>query len=137
MKCNYRDILMRIPARPIWWDEYGVPRYEPFTPDTTANIYAKTAVLFLIECQACQREFNVCLSESQISVYQRNGRTFADDIAERTLHYGDPPNLGCCAAGPSMNSVPRRTLEFWHRPSLKWERNPDLEGVDLTPDWAK
>lgn len=64
-------------------------------------------------------------------------------IEERiaSLHYGDPPNVGCCPSGPSMNSVPREVLEVWtlERPDgvwPEWKRHPDLEGRDLTPDWA-
>lgn len=53
------------------------------------------------------------------------------------LHYGDPPNIHCCAAGPTMNSIPIRVLEYWSRenPLLDWQRDPALE-VEITPEWA-
>lgn len=62
---------------------------------------------------------------------------------EGTLHYGDPPNTGCCLSGASMNSEPRRILEYWSTNDprhvsndvvvdvaeyFKWNRKPILEG---------
>ncbi|MFW6184041.1 MAG: hypothetical protein ACOC8X_09610 [Chloroflexota bacterium] len=45
------------------------------------------------------------------------------------LHYGDPPNAGCCPAGPTMNSEPRRVLEFYRRSNDRFgfERVLDYE----------
>jgi hypothetical protein len=59
---EYRDIRERIPEPPTWFDECAVPRYCDFTPHYAANIYAREAVLFLIECQACGHQFRVCLT---------------------------------------------------------------------------
>ena len=47
------------------------------------------------------------------------------------VHYGDPPNVGCCGAGPVMNSVMHRILEYWSRDyevSSDWQRYPEFEG---------
>ena len=55
-------------------------------------------------------------------------------VEAHTLHYGDPPNIDCCAAGATMNSIPIRVLQFWMREHLGWERIPKLE-ADLWPDW--
>ena len=51
------------------------------------------------------------------------------EIRDGTLHYGDPPNIGCCLTGPSMNVVDVRVLEYWHKsgPDLEWARNAYLE----------
>ena len=50
-------------------------------------------------------------------------------IISNEIHYGDPPDMHCCPAGPTMNSVPIRVLEFWlyGDKAMKWTRVPDLE----------
>jgi hypothetical protein len=63
----------------------------------------------------------------------------AEAVKAREIKYGDPPNVGCCAVGASMSSIPVRVLEFWRRQDLlasAWERVPQLE-IDVVPDWAK
>lgn len=69
-------------------------------------------------------------------------RTLADSIREKSLHYGDPPNVDCCGAGATMNSEPRRVLEYWRRYDrngtdiiLEWHRDRSLE-IALEPDWV-
>ena len=66
----------------------------------------------------------------------RSLTTMADGGA---LHYGDPPNMGCCPAGPTMSSIPREVLEMWVRGDaggIRWVRSPDHEGpVDC--EWEK
>jgi hypothetical protein len=124
---EYRDIRERIPEPPKWFDECAVPRYCVFTPRQAANIYAREAVLFLIECQACGHQFRVCLTS-------RSG-TVAEEIRQGTLHYGDPPNIECCPWGPSMNCIDLRVLEYWRRNErLDWERDPSLE-IELPRRW--
>lgn len=130
----YRDILSRIAEPPVWFDEHAVPRFEPFTPRACADIYAEEVVLMAIECQACKREFLVCMSHGMTE--RAEGRaSLAQQIKDRHIHYGDPPNVECCAPGPTMNSVPRRVVEFWRSPDFEWEREPELE-VDVLPEWA-
>src|SRR5690606_38100927 len=65
-------------------------------------------------------------------------RTLADRIREKCLNYGDPPNIDCCPAGPTMNSEPLRVLEYWRRFDrnefiVEWTRDLSLE-IDLTPE---
>lgn len=60
-------------------------------------------------------------------------------VKDGTIHYGDPPNVGCCPAGPTMNCWDLRVLEFWERGSksgdgqtdafdaMQWRRRADLE----------
>ena len=42
-------------------------------------------------------------------------------------HYGDPPNMGCCPAGPTMNCEDIKILEFWEMVDMRWVRVPELE----------
>lgn len=129
---SYTDIRSRIDAEPLWWDENAVPRYEPFTPRMLANIYWREAALMLIACQNCGHEFAVAMSASEL--YWQNGKPLfgrqriTNAIREGTLHYGDPPNIGCCGSGPTMNSVPRQILEVWRRDRADAERVPEVEG---------
>jgi len=120
MNTEYDDIRALTPEPPKWWDEFAVPRYCDFHPRCVANIYAREAVLVLIECQACRTVFRVCMST-------RN-RVLEGEIRDGSLHYGDPPNVRCCEPGPSMNCVDVRVLEYWSRsPRLDWTRDASLE----------
>lgn len=160
MNNSYEDIRSRIAEEPKWFDEEAVPRYCTFAPRETANIYADSSCLVEITCQGCGHAFQVCFSDSRtrrllraLDALRAEGveattelmqeraelLTLEHAIETRELHYGDPPNIYCCAAGPTMNSVPRRVLEFWGRnPDLRsaerWLRLPEYE-VDIVPDW--
>jgi len=113
----YADILALTDKEPLWFDECGVPRFTPFSPVHLNNIYAQYAVLLLIECQACRMPFQVALTErSQSTLMPKDRcRSMHEHIRGGTVHYGDPPNIQCCEAGPTMNSVPRRVIEYWTR----------------------
>jgi len=130
MNNEYRDIRDRIPEPPKWWDECAVPRYCDFAPQHAAFIYATEAALLLIECQGCGRQFHVCMSA--------RGGALAAAIRNGTLHYGDPPNAECCIAGPTMNCIDLRVVEFWRREpagvKFDWERDGALE-VELPRRW--
>ena len=165
MNHHYKDILSRIPDPPRWFDENATPRWDDFNPYSVADIYADQVALMLISCQSCDTMFDVAFSardnqydwepeagwkDAEFDV--QRGETRADDIvscrmvfrpqpsladlaASGRLHYGDPPNVGCCAAGPTENSVPREILEFWQRnrdpatvAAQAWVRRHDLEG---------
>jgi hypothetical protein len=132
----YDDILSRISEKPLWFDEYAVPRYCEFAPNKLANIYAHEAALAEITCQNCKRMFRVAFSGANW-----DSGTIADAIRSRTLHFGDPPN-NCCSSGATMNSEPQRVIEYWRifDPKYdrtiaynKWHRDPSLE-VDIRPD---
>jgi hypothetical protein len=144
----YDDILSRIVEEPLWFDEHAVPRYCNFEPSKLANIYAREAALAEITCQACKRLFCVAFSE-----VNWNSGAIADAIRSRSLHFGDPPNVGCCG-NAHMNSEPRRVVEYWSRHDPKytrqkgnmtvvsdhvawsrWMRDSSLE-VDIRPDWV-
>jgi hypothetical protein len=141
MHHHYACIRRRIVEPPKWWDEDGVPRYDEFSPRETANIYAKECVLLRIECQDCEREFDVCMSwtETDRLLYKRP--SLLERVRDKTIHYGDPPNVECCPAGPTMNSNPRRVLQFWRQEigagHMEWERRRDFEiDVSEEPDDA-
>ena len=134
MNHHYRDIRSRIHEAPKWWDENAVPRYCDFAPNESANIYAREVLLLEIQCQGCGAHFDVAMSHGDLEIgwgedgkaWARAYKSFADRLRE--LHYGDPPNAGCCAAGPTMNSIPLRVLEFWHAPKVgNWQRRPECE----------
>lgn len=137
MNNHYYDILSRIDQEPLWWDENAVPRFDEFTPHSVANIYADQVVLALITCQGCGQEYRVAFSSSAIDRHLRGQANLADQVGNKTLHYGDPPNASCCSAGPTMNSEPRRVLEFWTKAPDGFDliRVPDLE-IDIQPDWV-
>lgn len=133
MKHHYRDIIERA-GSPDWWDENGAPRYGAFAPDMTSDIYAAEAALCVVACQDCGATFRVCMSMTRWQVFKNNGRTLADMIADGTLHYGDPPNAGCCPAGPTMNSEMVRVMEYWvwvmsEATGWEWQRDAAREIV--------
>lgn len=136
MNHDYADIRERISEPICWWDESAVPRYRPFSPEETADIYADETVLMFVECQNCGTGFHVCLSVSMMG--KARGRSdLADLIRTNEIHFGDPPNIDCCPSGPTMNSVPRRVIEYWSRRggTREWQRDGSLE-VAITCDWA-
>ena len=139
----YEDIRDLIGQEPQWWDEHAVPRFCAFDPSRCADIYADEAALVEIRCQGCERSFHVAFTNSPVRKVECNGidgPSLADEIRRKTLHYGAPPNVGCCAAGPTMSSVPVRVIGYWQRSfersRFQWEPDPDLV-ADIVPDWAK
>ncbi|HZO44733.1 MAG TPA: hypothetical protein VFB68_02515 [Xanthobacteraceae bacterium] len=141
MHTDYDDIRSRIGEPPQWFDENAVPRYCTFHPSRLASIYAKEGVLAEITCQGCGEGFLVAFSELNIwqlliASKDRPERTLAELIRSKELHYGDPPNIGCCRGGESMNSEPRRVIEYWRREVPRtWQRDSSLE-IDIQPPWV-
>lgn len=141
MNCDYKDIRSRIPEQPSWFDEGAVPRYSAFAPHELSNIYAREGALVVIACQACQTRFRVAFSRSSMDDVRdqaagRPSRLLADIIKTGEIHYGDPPNTGCCPAGPTMNSDPLRVLEYWRRDETtghEWKRDAALE-IDVSDE---
>lgn len=119
MHASYEDILSRISEPPRWFDENAVPRYCRFEPKRAANIYAKEVVFLLICCQACRKEFRVAISSGELKP------VLARQIGIGKLRYGDPPNVSCCAAGNTMNSVSLRVLEYWFKPVIHGRVGPE------------
>lgn len=117
MHHHYSDIRSRIAEAPTWFDEHAVPRYCAFAPDEVANIYARQVALVDIACQGCGARFLVAFSWSDMEFVRGVPRTrvpLTPDDA-RGLHYGDPPNVGCCPTGPTMNCDDLRVVEFWRK----------------------
>lgn len=134
MKQSYSDIVDRISDDSnLWWDENGVPRYGEFSPRLVANIYASEVALLKIACQNCSQQFLVAISILTLI----EGDSLIAKIRDRTLEYGDPPNVSCCPAGPTMSSIPLKVIQFWKYDSDKLEmvRLPEHE-VDVIPKWA-
>ena len=125
MNHHYEDIRNRIDKEPRWWDEAAVPRYCRFEPEKSHNIYATQCALLRIACQNCGTTFLVCMSES----YAFFGHSLSNAILRGTIHYGDPPNTGCCAAGPTMNCDDLDVLQFWVKDIKGWQRLPEFEGT--------
>jgi len=122
MKQEYRDITSRMRKPPLWWDEEGVPRYEPFRPDLCNNIYAEQAALLEIACQRCGRTFLVARTDdSPLGVRLHRA------IRDHSIGYGDPPYDPACPAGNTMSSDTLCVMQFWCRKGLKWKRVPKLE----------
>ncbi|MBD3268526.1 hypothetical protein GF373_17800 [bacterium] len=117
MKENYIDIKSRIAEEPLWYDENGTPRYDPFHPGLCPNIYSTTVVLLRIACQDCGQEFDV----------EMHGSLFCPIEHPHKLHYGDPPSHGC--AGDTMNCEDLEVLEVWYRKDGKWLSFDELTGV--------
>lgn len=141
MHNDYTDITSRIPEPPRWYDEDAVPRYCDPSPDTVSNIYAREVAFVEIACQNCGAEFLVAFSQAH-NFHYGTGKPIpwlSERVRDGTLHYGDPPNAGCCASGPTMNSEPRRVVSFWrkdYQQSWDWERVPELE-IPIQADWAR
>jgi hypothetical protein len=131
MHHHYGDIRSLAAEPPQWWDEYAVPRYCAFTPDEVANVYAHEVALVEIACQNCGARFAVAWSRSRHQmgedetghVWVREARPF-DPLR---FHFGDPPNAGCCDAGPTMNCEDLRVLQSWRRENFVWVRQPEKE----------
>lgn len=134
MNQHYADILALTTMDPRWWDERAVPRFCRFSPDATARIYAEQVALLLIRCQNCGREFPVAMSWDALDGYRRMVQPLDRRIRENSIHYGDPPNALCCPAGPTMNSISVRVVEFWRRGRERYERDPSLEVEIHDPD---
>ncbi|MGY4474025.1 hypothetical protein [Bradyrhizobium sp. USDA 3364] len=124
MHTKYADILSRISEEPSWFDELAVPRYGDFDPDAVANVYAREAVLVLAACQFCGRHFRLAITRP----YFKDDPDVATAVCHRGLHYGDPPNVDCCSAGPSTTVVELEVLEYWWRVSgSSWKREVSFE----------
>lgn len=139
MHRNYHDIISRINEPVKWFDENAVPRYDDFAPTRIANIYSHACCLLLIECQACGKEFRVAMSRDRFFLEWPD--LVDDDVRLmpdiQTLSYGDPPNVECCPAGPTMSSETKRVIEFWQRDRANgmpdWTRQPEFE-VEVTDE---
>jgi len=132
MWAKYEDITSRL-GNPLWHDEHGVPRYDQFTRELVADIYAREIALVEIQCQACLKRFDVAFSYAPMQqVSNPNLPSLSEEVTDDTLHYGDPPRHddpgghGC--AGETMNCNDLRVLQFWQmNQEYDWKRIPRLE----------
>jgi hypothetical protein len=129
MFTSYDDVTSKIPEKPQWWDEHGVPRYIVFTPRHAANIYADEVALLSIACFGCLTEYRVSITNRDFPVEVRGNLPVAGAIRDGSIDYCDPPNSGCCGVGPSTGCYNLRVLEYWSRqvPHREWTRDATLE----------
>lgn len=132
MRLDYSDIIDRL-GQPLWHDDNGAPRYSPFTPNM-ATVYDDYVALLEVACQSCDQTMIVAATRSKLircvpareivmpsTTHVDPWTTHVDPWeAIGDFHYGDPPrhNTGDserCLAGPTMNSIPIRVIEFWGR----------------------
>jgi hypothetical protein len=130
----YNDIRSRL-GDPLWWDENGCPRYDPFDPGMCADAYAEEAILVRIRCQNCDEEFDVADTWSPYS--DMFSWRKLPKLSERiraggflSYHWGDPPYHDD-PAGNTENCIDMRVLQFWTREkTFEWSRDTSLE-IDL------
>lgn len=111
MLCHYKDIIEGM-GKPQWFDRYGCPRYCDIHPSNSSNIYADYVAFANIECQQCGHEFVVEFTSDSMSTIRNPGYSLRDD---KEPYYGDPPNINCCSAGPTMSSINRGFHSRWER----------------------
>lgn len=132
MKHHYHDIRSKLDDDPDWWDEVGVPRYCEFAPSRTNVVYTEEVALLEIACQGCDTLFRVAMSWSSsrnwVLPKEYQVPPLSERIQNKIIHYGDPPNSGCCTSGATMNSIPLRVLEFWQQDErFVWWRKTKYE----------
>ena len=129
MQADYGDIVRRVRVAPQWWDGHGVPRFDPFRPQDSPNVYAEEVALLRIECAGCGAMF---LGEVNGGLFQGT-RVLETLLREGGLAYGDPPRHGC--GGDAMLAITREVVEFWRRNQLQvFRRAKWLEGVVRQPE---
>jgi len=132
MNNYFQDIVEKL-GKPKWFDDLGYPRYCDFSPDEVSNIYSTEVILLLIACQNCGTLFKVALNTSGYNLRTGQFHSFKEWILDKSVYYGDPPNMQCCGAGPSMSSDSIKVLEFWEKSNDRpwdWTRNSKYE-IDL------
>ncbi len=123
MNRAYDDLLSLTDSKPTFYQKDGVPRWAPFHPGQSTGVYAEEAATLEVSCQSCDARFHVLIERRS----HDHGPTIAQRIEDRSLHYGDPPNVGCCISGPSMNSEPVSILGYWRRERFEWIRDETLQ----------
>lgn len=154
MNTDYNDIIKAAAEggkKPLWYQEKGVPRFAPFSPDLVSDIYADEAALVEIKCQSCSTSFDVAFTSSSISqiinalkkdsdedvIQIMRGSYIAIAIEMGLIDYGDPPNTACCTAGPTMSSVPVRVKEYWSRHDKKYTENGIVKNIAEYCRWKR
>lgn len=130
MHQHYKEILEAFETPPLWFSEGGFPRWCAMHPSNVDDIYADQVVFAVIGCQGCMRTFRVAFSSSKMYRLMGHQECLLALINERSLHYGDPPNIRCCPAGPTMNSGLLLVSQVWERnleQLADWRRLEDYE----------
>lgn len=136
MKQNYYDIIEKL-GEPLWYDNFGVPRYADFKPEM-AGIYSKYVALLEVKCQCCQKVYRVASVVTEFA--SRVKLPIEKDIG--SFAYGDPPHCGECKC-PATNAVPVKILQLWEKKldekkgskKEKWVRLKDHE-VCIHESWC-
>ena len=128
VKAKFEDILQAANRKPLWYDDHGTPRFSPYYPELSPNIYSDESCLYEIKCQYCHEKFLVseCWDRFEsISHPYDWPANMSECIKKEMLSYGDPPRHDC--VGDTMTSDTIRVVEFWKKAIMKWNRIPDLE----------
>lgn len=126
----YKEILDAFDTPPLWFTEGGFPRWCEKHPANCDDIYADQVVFAVIGCQGCMKTFKVAFSSNKMARLMGEQVCLLSQINNRSLHYGDPPNVQCCPAGPTMNSQLLLIEQVWERDLEKlqtWQRLQDFE----------
>lgn len=88
---TYRDIRTKLGA-PLWTDQYGVPRYDEFSPELASEIYDDWVALLEVKCQSCEKVFtcSTCVAKFQM-VIKRKDIVTEEDIISQLIGWGDAP----------------------------------------------
>ena len=123
MNRSYDDLLSLTDRKPSFFQSAGVPRWGAFRPQDSTGVYARECAIAEIACQACDTRFHVLFERGS------GEPEIAERIGRSQLAYRDPPNVGCCASGPTMTSETLRVIEYWRREPYPdgWTRDPSLE----------
>jgi hypothetical protein len=128
---DYDDIRKRIKMRPLWHDQYGVPRYEPFKP-TMVSVYAVESALVEIQCQGCGARAAMGIEHSRFARDEHYQRPTADSPGSFTP--GDFVRRSCIepteCSGVTMTADVIAVVEFWARGDaypFEWKRCPEHE----------
>lgn len=115
---RYADILSRIPEPPVWFDEHAVPRWCAPIASNAANVYARWCCFFIVACQECGHKFLVCNTGDIMEMEEPS--------YDRITLWGDPPNIGCCSAGPTMTADFVKVVSFSTRgpTNMSWVDAP-------------
>lgn len=131
MKPIYLDIVEKL-GEPLWWDNYGVPRYTEFDPKLIFGMVSPRYIAFMeIACQECGKLFKVASVFDPFEhylLYKQDDVKLPNQKDVGDFHYGDPPyHIEDCLAGYCESSIPVRILEFWVREGIDWVRKPEYE----------
>lgn len=128
MFIQYDDIISKL-GEPLWFSKDGYPRYCKYIP-SECGVYHKFSALCLVKCQACGKEFKIGTATNLIDIWYRETQGHIDknmtelEKIRYVLEYsGDPPNVDCCAAGPTMTVEFVSFLEMWKiNDKYLWEK---------------